>query len=86
MEKLIKKYQNIKIVKLDINYRSQKNIIDAANNLIKFNRKNQIPKNMKAIRNDNEKIQLIECNDKDEEANKVIAIIKNFIQEEKCTY
>ena len=61
-----KDYDNVKVVKLEQNYRSTNNILTAANAVIK-NNKNQIPKNLWTEKLGGEKIKLIRtASDNDE--------------------
>lgn len=54
---LKKEYPNLRIDKLEQNYRSTQNIVDAANSLIKKNQ-NQIPKNVYSLRQRGSKVSL----------------------------
>ncbi len=53
-----KDYPNTKVVKLEQNYRSSQNILNAANKVISIN-KNQIPKNLWTDKSDGEQIKLV---------------------------
>ncbi|MCT4616708.1 MAG: UvrD-helicase domain-containing protein [Candidatus Gracilibacteria bacterium] len=68
-------YENAKIIKLEQNYRSTKNIISAANNLIK-NNKSALEKTLFTENEIGEKIKIIETFSDREEAKRVANIIK----------
>nr|MBA4168118.1 UvrD-helicase domain-containing protein [Chitinophagaceae bacterium] len=53
-----KDYDDVKVIKLEQNYRSSQNIINVANEVIKNNR-GQIPKNLWTENNEGEKIRLV---------------------------
>lgn len=81
----LKKYteenqKEIKIIKLEQNYRSVNNILNAANNIIKNNEK-RLGKNLWSDKKDGEKITIIEGNNQEEEAsliaNKIYKLIKS---------
>ncbi|MDR0603236.1 MAG: UvrD-helicase domain-containing protein [Bacteroidales bacterium] len=74
-------YPDYNIFKLEQNYRSTKNIIHAANSLIKHNKK-QIPKIIWTANSFGEKIKVIRTNDENEEA---IAVVRS-IQEDKIKH
>ena len=65
------KILEVPMVKLEQNYRSTSNILNAANDLIKFNSE-RIDKVLKATREDGEKVKIISCDDAKEEAETVI--------------
>jgi DNA helicase-2/ATP-dependent DNA helicase PcrA len=71
-------YPEYKIFKLEQNYRSTKNIIHAANTLIRNNKK-QIPKIIWTANNPGEKIKVIRAND---EIGEAFAVVKS-IEENK---
>ncbi len=71
-------YPEYQIFKLEQNYRSTKNIINAANSLIKNNKK-QIPKLIWTANQSGDKIKVIQAIDDSEEAN----IVVKSIQENK---
>jgi DNA helicase-2/ATP-dependent DNA helicase PcrA len=66
-----KDYDDVKIIKLEQNYRSTKTILDAANNVINFN-KNQIKKELWTDKGDGEKIKLV-CSFTDNDEGKFVA-------------
>ena len=71
-------YPNYQVFKLEQNYRSTKNIIQAANSIIQNNKK-QIPKIIWTANHSGEKIKVIQAIDDTEEA---IAVVRS-IQEKK---
>jgi DNA helicase-2/ATP-dependent DNA helicase PcrA len=71
-------YPYTKIVKLEQNYRSTKNILKAADSVIK-NNKNQLPKDLWTDNIEGEKVEVIACADERDEANKIISLIKSSI-------
>ena len=72
-------FQNTKIIKLERNYRSTKNILSAADSVIKNNRK-QIPKTLITENEDGEKVKIVNCIDEVDEAE---YIIKTIIDNQK---
>lgn len=74
-----KDYPDAKVIMLEQNYRSTKNIITAASNLIS-NNKNQIQKELWTNNNDGEKILIKELLNERQEANFVVTTIKNLIR------
>ena len=72
--------------KLCRNYRSNSNIVNVSNELIKHN-KNQINKNLfSKIKPLDGKIKLIQCKNGIDEANKIAFIIQELINNNKCKY
>lgn len=71
-------YDDVKVVKLEQNYRSSQNIINAANDLIAIN-KSQIPKKLWTSNVEGEKIKVV-CTATDQEEGKHVA---DTIQEQK---
>ena len=73
-----KHYKDAKVILLEQNYRSTKNILDAANSVIKNNvlRKE---KNLWTESEEGKKIQYIRVNDEKEEANYIISKIKDYV-------
>ncbi|MDO4963125.1 MAG: UvrD-helicase domain-containing protein [bacterium] len=71
-------YENTKVILLEQNYRSTKNILTAANSIIK-NNKNRKEKNLWTDNNTGEKIKYKRCNDEKEEASYVVNNIKSLI-------
>ncbi|MDQ1266405.1 MAG: ATP-dependent helicase UvrD/PcrA [Bacteroidota bacterium] len=76
-----KDYQAAKVVPLEQNYRSTKNIIEAAGSVIKLNRR-QIPKTLWTDNHEGELLDLLPCYDDREEAEKVVNIVKNKIADD----
>ncbi|OGN35704.1 MAG: hypothetical protein A3F98_01130 [Candidatus Yanofskybacteria bacterium RIFCSPLOWO2_12_FULL_41_8] len=73
-----KDYPEAKIVMLEQNYRSTKNIITAAQEIISKN-KNQIPKSLWTNNNHGEKIPVIETLNERHEASFVVSKIEDFL-------
>ncbi len=69
-----KKYPYAKIIRLEQNYRSTKNILAAADSLIKNNSR-QIPKNLWTNNSEGAKIKLIGCPDERVEAANIVSIV-----------
>ncbi len=67
----IEKYNKSNIVKLEENYRSTANILEAANTLIS-NNKERIDKTLKATRNAGDLLRLTKCDDEISEAEAVV--------------
>jgi DNA helicase-2/ATP-dependent DNA helicase PcrA len=78
-------YDNAKIFKLEQNYRSTKNIIDAANSVIS-NNKNQIKKKIWTENKKGEKCFLLKSLTEAEEAKSVANLIWNEVKEQKSKY
>lgn len=74
-----KDYPDAKIILLEENYRSTKNILDAANEMIKKN-KFRIEKNLYTKKEGGEKLSLIETMDESHEAQKITEKIKELIE------
>jgi len=77
-------YKDYQLFKLEQNYRSTKNIIDAANSLIKRN-KNQIPKHIWTENALGEKVKVIQTTDDNEEAFSVVNSIVEGKKKHKLT-
>lgn len=73
-----KQFENTKVVKLEHNYRSTKQILDIANQLIDHNRE-RLGKTLLATRNDGEGVKLIESHDENEETKKICDRIAKLI-------
>ena len=71
-------FQNAKIIKLTKNYRSTKNILQAANELIQFN-KNRMDKKLEATIENGKDIEIIKSEDEKEESNKIALKIRELI-------
>ncbi len=69
-----KDYNSLKIFKLEQNYRSTHHIVQAANEVIVFNKK-QIKKSIFTDREDRQKIKLVKCQSDDEEGRRVADLI-----------
>ena len=80
-----KNYSEAKIVKLEQNYRSTPNILEAANAVISRNR-NREDKKLWSKKQEGEKIFLLEMNDEREEAEFIAAEIERKIQESNYFY
>ena len=73
-------YSDVKEFKLEQNYRSTQNIVNAANSLIAYN-KNKIDKTIFSDKEEGEKIQLLEYYNDREEGQKIATLISNSIQQ-----
>ncbi len=80
-----KQYPNAKIIKLECNYRSTKNIVEAANCIIK-NNKGQIPKKVYSAGEKGEPILLMAAETDKEEAQKVLAQIMKLHHKKHLNY
>jgi len=80
-----KDFPGSKIFRLEQNYRSTKNILAAADCVIK-NNKEQIVKTLWTENNDGELLSLVKCSDEKDEAFQIGKLIKNEIQESKLDY
>ncbi|MBL7802314.1 MAG: UvrD-helicase domain-containing protein [Saprospiraceae bacterium] len=69
-----KDYPNLKVFKLEQNYRSTHHIVSAANEVISFNRK-QLQKTIWTDKEGRQKIKLVRCMTDDEEARRVADLI-----------
>lgn len=80
-------YDSVKEFKLEQNYRSTQNIVDAANTLISYN-KHKINKNIFSKNNYGEKIQLIEYYNERVEGNEIAHIIHSSLLKgkKKCDH
>lgn len=76
-----KDYDDVKVVKLEQNYRSSQNIIHVANEVIK-NNKGQIPKNLWTENKEGEKIVLVRTMTDNDEGR----FVADSIQEQKLRY
>jgi DNA helicase-2/ATP-dependent DNA helicase PcrA len=76
-----KDFKNVRVVRLERNYRSTKTILAAADSVIKYNKK-QIPKELWTENVKGDKIKLVECGDDLDEADYIIKRIKKLIDEE----
>ncbi len=73
-----KDYDDVKVIKLEQNYRSSQNILKVANEII-GNNKNQIPKNLWTENSDGEKIRLVRTMTDNDEGK----FVADTIQEQK---
>jgi DNA helicase-2/ATP-dependent DNA helicase PcrA len=73
-----KDYDDVKVIKLEQNYRSSQNIINVANEVIKYN-KGQIPKNLWTDNQEGEKIRLVRTMTDNEEGK----FVADTIQEQR---
>ena len=73
-----KDYDDVKVVKLEQNYRSTKNILDVANNIIS-NNKGQIEKKLFTVKEEGEKIKLVRTMTDNDEGK----MVADTIQEQK---
>ena len=78
-------FTDAKLFKLEQNYRSTQNIVNAANSLIKHNR-NQIPKDVFSENAQGEKLQYKPAYSDKEEASIVARDIKRIKRQEGCEY
>ena len=72
-------YKDYHLFKLEQNYRSTQNIIDAANSVIKHNKK-QIPKHIWTANAKGEKVKVIQTVDENEEA---IMVVNSIVENKK---
>ena len=75
-----KQFEDCKIVKLEINYRSTKPILDLANNLIEYNT-NRLGKNLISHIGDGDKVQILHSLDETSEAKTIAKDIKKLLSE-----
>lgn len=73
-------FKDVKIIRLEKNYRSSKQILDAANDLIAHNR-NRLGKKLLSVNGESEKIEFINSNDENNEANKIAEKISNLLSQ-----
>lgn len=71
-----KDYPDASVIKLEQNYRSTKVIVDAANHVIK-NNKRRTEKTLWTEKENNEKISVLEASDERDEGEKIITMIRN---------
>jgi DNA helicase II / ATP-dependent DNA helicase PcrA len=82
---LKKDYPGLKIYKLEQNYRSTSNIVEAANSLIKHN-KDQIQKNVFTDNEAGDLIQLVEADSEQDEAKRVCDLIRGLRQTKSMAF
>lgn len=80
-----KDFPGTKIIKLEQNYRSTKNILDVANSVIKNNKK-QYEKNLWTDKDDGNKVSLEICDNEYDEANFIVNEIEHLKREEYFKY
>lgn len=80
-----KDYPNVQLFKLEQNYRSTQNIVNAANSIIS-NNKEQIPKDIWTSNGEGNKICLIRATDERDEGNQVAASIRNARLDNELNY
>ena len=73
-----KDYDNSRVIILEENYRSTKNILDAANSVVKHNVKRK-EKNLISTKDLGEKIKYIRCGNEIDEAKEVVTEIKKLL-------
>ncbi len=78
-------YPDLKVFKLEQNYRSTQNIVNAANSIIDYN-KDQIKKKVWTQNLEGEKIRLIKSSTDQEEAMQIASIIFDTMQNAKARY
>lgn len=78
-------YPDCKLFKLERNYRSTQNIVNAANSLIKHNVR-QIQKDVYSKNSEGERLRLIPCSSDREEAMVVCKQIERLRREDHCGY
>jgi len=71
-------FEDVSLIKLEYNYRSTKQILECANNLIEHNR-DRLGKVLKTIKGDGEEIKIYESNDENEESAKIARDIKELL-------
>ncbi|CZE47531.1 ATP-dependent helicase [Campylobacter geochelonis] len=71
-------FNSVKLIKLENNYRSSEHILNAANNLIDYNR-NRLGKKLVSTKEKGEEIELFESDDENYEANKIANEITKLI-------
>ena len=76
-----KDYKNCKTIFLEENYRSTNNILKVANSIIKNNTMRK-EKNLWSSKSDGEKVTYIRCSDENEEASKVVSIVKDYLDKD----
>ena len=72
-------FPNAKVVKLEKNYRSTKQILHAANELIEYNR-GRMGKVLESTKGDGKEIELIEANDEAQEAGIIASRVKKLLK------
>lgn len=80
-----KQYKNAKVIKLEENYRSTQNILDAANNVIK-NNTGRKGKNLWTSRGKGDKIKLIKAQNEHDEGQQIADTITSMITNDGYAY
>ena len=80
-----KNFKNTKVIKLEQNYRSTNNILNAANAVIAHNI-GRLGKNLWAEKGDGEKLILRLCTDQNEEAKYIVSEIQNAVAKNQNHY
>lgn len=78
-------FPNLKIFKLEQNYRSTRNILSAANSLI-ANNKEQFPKEIFSTNESGEKIEIVKCYNEFEEAYTVVSYLSTARRRAKASF
>ena len=78
-------YNGVRLFKLERNYRSTQNIVEAANSLIKKNT-HQIQKDIFSENDRGEKLHVLDTHSDIEEAKMVVNAIRNIKRKERCEY
>ncbi len=73
-----KQFKDVKIIKLEYNYRSTQKILNAANNLIAHNR-NRLGKTLKATKEEGEEVKILHSQNESAEAASIAKRIKELI-------
>lgn len=72
-------FENVKVIKLEENYRSSSQILKVANSLISHN-KNRLGKELQSIKGEGKEIQIIHSYNETEEANEISKKIKELLK------
>ncbi len=72
-------FDNVKLVKLEKNYRSTAKILNAANELIRHN-KNRLGKELICTKEEGEELEIVHFDDQEEESRELVLRIKRLIQ------
>ncbi len=80
-----KHYQSTRVIRLEQNYRSTQNILDAANAVIKCNR-GRMGKELWTSRGAGSRIRLIECEDQNAESRRMVEIIQRLVARGEASY
>lgn len=76
-------FKSSKMVKLEKNYRSTNQILDAANNLISHN-ENRLGKTLVSVKGDGKEVEVIQSQTEVEEVQNIIKIIKRLVSNGAC--